>query len=75
MAQAREFKEALDLTGLILTKLDGTARGGAVLGICDVLQLPIRYIGVGEGSEHLYEFDTYAFVEALLGTETYPVLV
>ena len=70
MAQAREFKEALELTGLILTKLDGTARGGAVLGICDVLQLPIRYIGVGEGSEHLYEFDTDAFVEALLGTES-----
>jgi fused signal recognition particle receptor len=75
MAQAREFKEALELTGLILTKLDGTARGGAVLGICDVLQLPIRYIGVGEGSEHLYEFDTDAFVEALLGTETDPVSV
>jgi fused signal recognition particle receptor len=69
MAQAREFKEALELTGLILTKLDGTARGGAVLGICDVLQLPVRYIGVGESAEHLYEFDTDAFVEALLGTE------
>lgn len=69
MAQAREFKEALDLTGLILTKLDGTARGGAVLGICDVLQLPIRYIGVGERTEQLYEFDTDAFVEALLGAD------
>ena len=69
MAQAREFKEALALSGLILTKLDGTARGGAVLGICDALQLPIRYIGVGESAEHLYEFDTDAFVEALLGSE------
>jgi len=75
MAQAREFKEALGLTGLILTKLDGTARGGAVLGICDVLQLPIRYIGVGESAEHLYEFDTDAFVEALLGTENEDVPV
>lgn len=67
MAQAREFKEALDITGLVLTKLDGTARGGAVLGICDGLQIPVRYIGVGERTEDLYEFDTNAFVEALLG--------
>jgi fused signal recognition particle receptor len=67
MAQAREFKEALDITGLVLTKLDGTARGGAVLGICDGLQVPVRYIGVGERTEDLYEFDTNAFVEALLG--------
>ena len=67
MAQAKEFKEALKITGLVLTKLDGTARGGAVLGICDSLQLPVRYIGVGERTEDLYEFDTNAFVEALLG--------
>lgn len=69
MAQAREFKEALNITGLVLTKLDGTARGGAVLGICDSLQLPVRYIGVGERTEDLYEFDTNAFVEALLGAD------
>lgn len=69
MAQAKEFQHALNLTGLILTKLDGTARGGAVLGICDALQLPVRYIGVGERTEDLYEFDIYAFVEALLGGE------
>lgn len=69
MAQAKEFKEALNVTGLALTKLDGTARGGAVLGICDGLQLPVRYIGVGERTEDLYEFDTNAFVEALLGGE------
>lgn len=67
MAQAKEFAEALNVTGLALTKLDGTARGGAVLGICDTLQLPVRYIGVGERTEDLYEFDTNAFVEALLG--------
>ncbi len=67
LAQAKEFKEALDITGLALTKLDGTARGGAVLGICDGLQVPVRYIGVGERTEDLYEFDTDAFVEALLG--------
>jgi fused signal recognition particle receptor len=69
MAQAKEFKEALDITGLALTKLDGTARGGAVLGICDGLQVPVRYIGVGERTEDLYEFDTNAFVEALLGSD------
>lgn len=69
LAQAKEFKAALDLSGLVLTKLDGTARGGAVLGICDTLQLPVRYIGVGERTEDLYEFDTEAFVEALLGSE------
>lgn len=67
MAQAKEFTQALKVTGLALTKLDGTARGGAVLGICDTLQLPVRYIGVGERTEDLYEFDTNAFVEALLG--------
>lgn len=69
MAQAKEFQQSLNVTGLILTKLDGTARGGAVLGICDTLQLPVRYIGVGERTEDLYEFDIYAFVEALLGGE------
>jgi fused signal recognition particle receptor len=69
MAQAKEFKAALGLTGLVLTKLDGTARGGAVLGICDGLQVPVRYIGVGERTEDLMEFDTNAFVEALLGSD------
>lgn len=69
LAQAREFKEALPVTGLVLTKLDGTAKGGVVLGICDALRIPVRYVGVGERAEDLHEFDPSAFVEALLGAE------
>lgn len=67
LAQAAMFKDALDLTGLVLTKLDGTAKGGIVLGICDELKVPVRYIGLGERAEDLREFDAEAFVEALFG--------
>lgn len=70
LVQAREFKEALPLTGLVLTKLDGTAKGGVVLGICDDLKVPIRYVGVGERAEDLHAFDPAGFVEALLGAES-----
>ena len=55
------------MSGLILTKLDGTAKGGVVLAICQELGLPIRFIGVGEGAEDLRPFEPGAFVEALLG--------
>jgi fused signal recognition particle receptor len=65
--QAAMFKEAVDLTGIILTKLDGTAKGGIVLGICDELKLPVRYIGLGERAEDLREFHPDEFVEALFG--------
>ncbi|WP_394827180.1 signal recognition particle-docking protein FtsY [Pendulispora albinea] len=65
--QAAMFKEALDPTGIILTKLDGTAKGGIVLGICDELKLPVRYIGLGERAEDLREFYPDEFVEALFG--------
>lgn len=65
--QAREFHEILGLTGLILTKLDGTSKGGIVVGIVDELQVPIDYVGVGEGLEDLKAFDSRAFVDALLG--------
>jgi fused signal recognition particle receptor len=65
--QAMMFKEALDLTGIILTKLDGTAKGGIVLGICDELKIPVRYIGLGERAEDLREFHAEEFVEALFG--------
>ena len=68
MAQSRQFAEALTLTGVVLTKLDGTAKGGVVLGICDELKLPVRYIGIGERAEDLRKFDAEEFVEALLGT-------
>lgn len=65
--QARLFKEALDLTGIVLTKLDGTAKGGVVLAICDELGIPVRYIGLGEKAEDLRDFDADEFVEALFG--------
>jgi fused signal recognition particle receptor len=67
LTQAAMFKEALDLTGIVLTKLDGTAKGGIVLGICDELGVPVRYIGLGERAEDLREFDAEDFVEALFG--------
>ncbi len=69
LTQAALFKEALDLTGLILTKLDGTAKGGVVLGVCDELKLPVRYIGLGERAEDLREFVAVDFVEALFGRD------
>lgn len=69
LQQATLFKEALDLTGLILTKLDGTAKGGVVLGVCDELQVPVRYIGLGERAEDLREFVAVDFVEALFGKD------
>jgi len=65
--QAAQFKEALDLTGIILTKLDGTAKGGIVLGVSDALKLPVRYIGLGERAEDLRAFDPEDFAEALFG--------
>jgi fused signal recognition particle receptor len=66
LAQARAFLEQLQITGVILTKLDGTARGGIVLAIAGELKLPIRYVGVGEGVDDLREFDAKTFVTALL---------
>ncbi len=65
LVQARIFKETMDYTGLVITKLDGTAKGGIVLGICDELRLPIRYVGVGEAKEDLREFDVTAFCDGL----------
>ena len=67
LTQAAMFKDAVDLTGIVLTKLDGTAKGGIVLAICDELKVPVRYIGLGERAEDLREFDAEAFVEALFG--------
>ncbi|MEN6310325.1 MAG: signal recognition particle-docking protein FtsY [Acidobacteriota bacterium] len=64
--QAREFLKFSGLTGIFLTKLDGTAKGGAVIGIVDELGLPVRYIGVGESEDDLLEFSPHDFVEALL---------
>ncbi len=69
LTQAAMFKDAVDLTGIILTKLDGTAKGGIVLGICDELKVPVRYIGLGERAEDLRDFQAEEFVEALFGKE------
>ena len=65
IAQARQFHEALGVTGFVLTKLDGTAKGGVIIGICDELKIPVRYVGVGEKVADLKPFDPHEFVEAL----------
>jgi len=65
LSQARLFKSELGVTGLILTKLDGTAKGGIVVAICQELQLPLRFIGIGEGLEDLQPFAAEEFVRAI----------
>jgi fused signal recognition particle receptor len=70
LPQAREFHQAVGVTGLILTKLDGTAKGGAVFAIARELGLPVRFVGVGEGLEDLLPFDADAFVEELFEDAT-----
>jgi fused signal recognition particle receptor len=66
LQQARLFNEALGVTGIVLTKLDGTAKGGIILAIASELKLPIRFIGTGESAEDFDEFDAQSFVDALL---------
>lgn len=70
LQQARLFNEALGVTGVVLTKLDGTAKGGIVLAIASELKLPIRFIGTGESAEDFDEFNADAFVDALLKRES-----
>ena len=65
LQQAKEFSEVTDVTGIVLTKLDGTAKGGIAVAIMDELKLPVLYIGVGEGIEDLQAFDANAFVDAI----------
>jgi fused signal recognition particle receptor len=65
IAQAKAFTEATEVTSLALTKLDGTAKGGVVIGICDQFRIPVRYIGVGEGIDHLQVFHPKEFVESM----------
>jgi fused signal recognition particle receptor len=67
--QTALFKEALPLSGIVLTKLDGTAKGGVILGIAAEHQIPVRYIGIGERAEDLRDFYADEFVEALLGSQ------
>jgi fused signal recognition particle receptor len=79
IAQARQFQEAVGVTGIALTKLDGTAKGGVVIGISDELKIPVTWVGVGEKIADLRPFDPHEFVEALfepvpgaVGTSTPP---
>jgi len=69
ISQARLFTEAAQVTGLALTKLDGTAKGGVIVGLADELGIPVRYVGVGEGLDDLRDFSANEFVEALFDTE------
>ena len=65
--QAREFNDAVGLSGIVLTKLDGTAKGGIIFAIAEKLRVPIRFIGIGEGLDDLRDFKATEFVDALLG--------
>ena len=67
--QAREFKNAADITGIVLTKLDGTARGGIVLAIHDELSIPVKFVGVGEQIDDLQPFDSESFARSLFEAE------
>lgn len=67
--QAKEFSRATDITSLAVTKLDGTAKGGVVIGIVDQFKIPVRYLGVGEGIEDLKDFNKKEFVDSLFSPE------
>ena len=69
LSQVKIFKELVDITGLVMTKLDGTAKGGIVIGISNEFRIPVKYIGVGEGIDDLQVFDRAGFVGALFGSE------
>ena len=64
--QAKEFKEAADITGIVLTKLDGTAKGGIVFSIKNEYDIPVKLIGLGEGIDDIAEFDSEEFVNGIL---------
>ena len=68
--KTKTFKEVADITGIVLTKLDGTAKGGVVIGISDQFKIPVRYIGLGEQMTDLQVFDREEFVKSLLGSVT-----
>jgi fused signal recognition particle receptor len=65
VSQAKEFSVSTDVTGIVLTKLDGTAKGGIIITIADEFKIPVKYIGVGEGIDDLQEFNPVTFAEAL----------
>ena len=66
LIQAKQFMEAAGITGIVLTKLDGSAKGGIVIAIADALQVPVKYVGVGEGIDDLMPFEAESFVRALI---------
>ena len=66
VSQVEIFKEAIDIDGIILTKLDGTAKGGVVIAICNEMEVPVLYVGVGEGKEDLLPFDANDFIHAIV---------
>ena len=65
LAQAKEFKDVTDISGIVLTKMDGTAKGGIAVAIQSELQVPVKYIGVGESMDDLQKFNPVEFVHAL----------
>ena len=69
LTQARVFTEVVDVTGIVLTKLDGTAKGGIVISVQRELGVPVKLIGLGEGADDLAPFEPEAFVDALLGDD------
>jgi fused signal recognition particle receptor len=75
IAQAEQFHQAIGVSGLVLTKLDGTAKGGVIFALAKKFKLPIRFIGIGEGVDDLQDFDARAFVEALFAEAKSPVVV
>jgi len=69
LSQAELFKDAVGLTGITLTKLDGTAKGGVIFAVADKFEIPIRFIGIGEGIDDLRTFNSEEFIEALFSNE------
>ena len=69
LSQAKQFGEVADITGIVLTKMDGTAKGGIAVAIQSELNIPVKYIGVGEGIDDLQKFDADEFVDALFQKE------
>ena len=69
LSQLRQFSNVVDVTGLVITKLDGTGKGGIVLALCQEFAIPVRYIGVGEQADDLQDFSAEAFVDAILPTD------
>lgn len=69
VAQAKEFKEAADITGIILTKLDGTAKGGITFAIKNEYDIPVKLVGVGEGIDDIEFFDSHEFVSGIIDTD------